>query len=427
MSPSNLSRRHFLFTSLPSSGAALLAPSVALGIASNAEDRADSAPEREQWLAFVERVSNPVLEALSKHELRRRMPVESAPGLRDERAVGTHLEAFARLLSGLAPWLELEPSPSETPGETALRTRYRSWSQQAIASALDPASPDYMRFGESAQTLVDSSFLGLALLRAPKQLLNTMESGTRTRFVTALESERTVQAPLNNWLLFAALNELLLRRMEVFWDRNRIQYALQEHQTWYLGDGTYGDGPQYHADFYNSFVIHPYLLALMDELHDEPAWAGMASSILDRARRYALIQERSISPGGEFPVLGRSITYRGGAFHLLADISRRRLLPSILSPAGVRSALTAVQQRTLNAPGTFSPEGWLQIGLAGHQPSLGERYISTGSLYLCSAPWLPLGLEPADPFWSGAAVSWTQKSIWSGHDAPPDHALDTHP
>jgi hypothetical protein len=91
----------------------------------------------------------------------------------------------------------------------------------------------------------------------------------------------------------------------------------------------------------------------------------------------------------------------------------------------VRCALNAVQQRTLNATGTFSAEGWLQIGLAGHQPSLGERYISTGSLYLCSVAFLPLGLDPKDAFWFDAAAPWTQKSIWSGHDAIPDHAMDT--
>jgi hypothetical protein len=405
----------------------MLAPNLTSAMGSNAENQVTAVPHREQWLAWLERVSNPVLEALSRRELRRKMPVEAAAGLRDERAVGTHLEALARLLAGLAPWLELEPSPEESPQETALRARYRTWSQQAIASALDPSSPDFMRFGESAQTLVDSSFLGLALLRAPKQLLDTMESGTRARLITALESERMVQAPLSNWLLFAALNEVLLRRFGVFWDRMRIDFALREHQSWYLGDGTYADGPQYHADFYNSFVIHPYLLSLMDELHDDPAWISMTPSVVDRARRYAAIQERSISPTGEFPVLGRSITYRGGAFHLLADVARRHLLPPVISPAAVRCALTAVQQRTLNAAGTFSPEGWLQIGLAGHQPSLGERYISTGSLYLCSAAWLPLGLNAADPFWSGTAADWTQKSVWSGNDALPDHAMDAQP
>lgn len=423
MSRKHLSRRNFLVSGLSASGAAVLLPGLTAGAASAEQRNAGSIPDREQWINFVERVSNPVLEALSRQQLRRTMPVEASAGHRQERAVGSPLEALGRLLSGLAPWLELDLSAAESPEETALQARYRSWAQQALASAIDPSSPDYMRFGQSGQTLVDSSFLALALLRAPKQLLDTMTPATRAQLISALESERKIQAPLSNWLLFSALNETLLRRLGAAWERPRIDYALKEHQSWYLGDGTYGDGPQYHADFYNSYVIHPYLLALMDELHDEPAWRDMAPAIIERARRYAAIQERTISPAGEFPVLGRSITYRAGAFHLLADVSRRHLLPPSVIPGAVRCALTAVQQRTLTPLGTFSPGGWLQIGLAGHQPSLGENYISTGSLYLCSAVWLPLGLPPTDPFWSDPAADWTQKKVWAGLDAPADHAI----
>jgi hypothetical protein len=380
---------------------------------------------RAQWLAWLDQVSRPVLEALAANNLRRTMPVEAVSGHQSERAVGTHLEAFARLLAGIAPWLELDPTPSESPSETTLRTRYRTLARQSLANALDPASPDHMAFGASGQTLVDSSFLSLALLRAPRQLIATLSPTTRTRLIAALVAERTIQPPFNNWLLFAALNEALLRRLDAPWDRLRIDYALREHQSWYLGDATYGDGPHFHADFYNSYVIHPYLLALMDEVRTDSAFTALAAPILARARRYAAIQERVISPTGEFPVLGRSITYRAGAFHLLADIALRHELPETLNTAAVRSALTAVQLRTLTPPGTFDSKGWLQIGLAGHQPSLAETYISTGSLYLASAVWLPLGLAPADPFWQSPAADWTQKAIWSGKDAPADHALDS--
>ena len=38
-------------------------------------------------------------------------------------------------------------------------------------------------------------------------------------------------------------------------------------------------------------------------------------------------------------------------------------------------------------------EGWLRVGLGGHQPGIAEAYISTGSLYLCTAAFLPLGLS----------------------------------
>jgi hypothetical protein len=150
----------------------------------------------------------------------------------------------------------------------------------------------------------------------------------------------------------------------------------------------------------------------------------MRASIRQRARRYAAMQERLIAPDGSYPAIGRSITYRCGAFHLLADAARRNILPETLTPPQVRCALSAVMQRTLEPPGTFSPEGWLQIGLAGHQPGLGETYISTGSLYLLSVAWLPLGLSPAAPFWSQPAQPWTSQIIWSGKNINADHAQD---
>jgi hypothetical protein len=75
------------------------------------------------------------------------------------------------------------------------------------------------------------------------------------------------------------------------------------------------------------------------------------------------------------------------------------------------------------APGTFDGKGWLTIGFAGHQPAIGESYISTGSCYLCATGLLPLGLTPADPFWAGDAAPWTSKKIWIGQDLPADHAI----
>ena len=94
-----------------------------------------------------------------------------------------------------------EASTGETAKATALRNQYRDSALAGITSALDPASPDYMHFGESSQTLVDSSFLALALLRAPKQLLQKLDATTQQRLAAALVTQRQVQPPFNNWLL----------------------------------------------------------------------------------------------------------------------------------------------------------------------------------------------------------------------------------
>lgn len=398
-------------------------PATAKELGAKRQAEGDGKADRAFWIEMVERVSEPVLRAMHDRRLRAEMPVEAVAGQEGARAVGTHLEAFGRLLAGLAPWLELEATPGEDARETALRERYRGWAVEALRSAVDPASPDCMRFGESGQTLVDASFLALAMLRAPRRLIATMDETTRRRVVGAMVREREVLPPFNNWLLFAAMNEALLMKLGAAWDKVRVEFALRELQAWYVGDGNYGDGPEFHADFYNSFVIQPYLLQLMDTLGGEAAaWKEMRTEVLQRAQRYAAIQERIISPNGEYPVLGRSITYRAGAFHLLADVAHRRALPGSIMPEQVRCAFTAVQRRTLEASGTFSRAGWLQIGLAGHQPGLGEGYISTGSLYLCSVAWLPLGLAQSDRFWSGPETAWTQRLAWGGQDLPADHA-----
>jgi len=420
MSKPTPNRRSFLLGSLAAGATATLP------VEARASDTAPAPKQdRTYWLQQMERVSYPVLTALKNRDLRRRMPVEAAPGHAHAREIGTHLEALGRLLSGLAPWLELEPTTIEDPQETALRKHYRDYALAGITSALDPSSPDHMPFGESDQTLVDSSFLALALLRAPKQLLEKLDATTQRRLAEALITERKIKPPLNNWLLFAAMNEALLMTLQGPWDRTIVDYALREHQSWYLGDGTYGDGPHFHWDFYNSFVIQPYLLQLMDTIGDRsPFWASMHSAIHERAQRYAAIQERMIAPDGSYPAIGRSITYRCGAFHLLADVSRRNMLSQGLTPPQARCALSAVIARTLEPDGTFSSDGWLQIGLAGHQPDLGETYISTGSLYLCSAAFLPLGLPPVEAFWAGPPQPLTSQTIWSGKNLQADHAHD---
>jgi hypothetical protein len=383
--------------------------------------------DRSQWLAIVERVAEPVLAAISRQKLRATMPVEAAPGLAAERSQCTHLEAVGRLLAGLAPWLEAAPGPTEIEAgaaEEKLRSRYREWARLAIGYGTDPGSPDALNFGGNPQSVVDAAFLALAVVRAPNQLWQALDSATRDRLVSALLKTRKIQPPFDNWLLFSAMIEAFFAKFGQPWDTMRIDYALREHQEWYKGDGVYGDGPDLHWDYYNSFVIHPLLLNVLDAVAPvTDRWNFLRKSIADRARRYAAIEERLISPEGTFPPIGRSLAYRFGALHLLAEMSLRRDLPEGVAPAQVRAAMTAVMTRMMAAPGTFDDHGWLTIGFAGHQPSIGESYISTGSLYLCSAAWLPLGLDATDPFWRAPAQPWTAKKAWSGVDVPADHAI----
>jgi hypothetical protein len=363
------------------------------------------------------RIARPVLEAAAEGQLAERLPSHDWEAQRRDFAA---LEAFGRTLVGLAPWLELGPGEDE---EGRLRAQFLSLALRGLEQTGRLASEGKMNFSKGGQPLVDAAFLAQALLRAPTQLWARLAPADQQRLVAALKATRVIKPGESNWLLFSAMVETALWRFTGDCNRGPIDYALRRHEEWYLGDGVYGDGPEYHSDHYNSYVIQPMLATVADLGPPSEALDRQRPLLRARAQRYASFQERLISPEGTFPVLGRSSAYRFGALQQLSDTALRHALAPELSPGAVRCALTAVIRRVAEAPGTFDAQGWLQVGAVGHQPSIRERYISTGSLYLCLAGLLHLGLPPQDPFWTAPAAPWTQQRIWSGEDVPAEHAL----
>lgn len=417
MSDSRLPRRSFLAAT---TGAAAFA-TLPHADASAAQEPRLPTDDRTAWVDRLTRLATPVLEHLAQNRLRAAMPVESGPGGRNRQSV-THLEAVGRLLAGLGPWLDADAPDAPLP-EREGRLHLRTLVVDGLRVATDPGAADRLNFTDGGQPLVDAAFLAQALLRMPSVWMDC-DGTLQQRLIDDLVSTRAIRPGFNNWLLFSATIEAFLASIGQPWDRMRVDYALRQHAQWYKGDGIYGDGPEFHWDYYNGYVIHPMLLDVLDTCAPRDAgWKTLHEAALPRARRYAAIQERLVAPDGSFPAIGRSLPYRCGAFQPLAQMALRRDLPDGVTPPQARAALDAVIRRTLDAPATFDDNGWLRIGLCGHQPALGESYISTGSLYLCSVAFLPLGLPPADPFWAAPPEPWTGLKVWRGEPIPIDRAL----
>jgi len=391
------------------------------GLAQPAAPAPTPAGDRAFWMEMLRKVAEPVVANLAAGQLREKMPVEALSRNVADRRKYTHLEAIGRTLSGLAPWLELADRPTQ---ENEMAARLANQARQGLAHAVRAGGPDFIDFTVGGQCLVDAAFLCHAFLRSPKELWQKLDETTRTRLIESIKSTRRFKPPQSNWLLFSAMVETFLAFAGAEWQTQPIDTALTAFQQWYKGDGVYGDGKDFHWDYYNSYVIGPFLIDILENIGKSSGqWSAQLEPVRTRARRYAAIQERLIAADGSFPVIGRSIAYRCGAFQMLAQMALRRELPEGVTPAQVRGALTAVIRKTLEAPGTFDANGWLTVGLGGHQPSLGENYISTGSLYLCTFAFLPLGLRAADPFWSDPPADWTARKVWAGQDMPADHAL----
>lgn len=390
------------------------------GVKAQQPKQPTGAQDRVVWVETLTKLADPVLTNLAEGTLKKNMPGES---LDPSRNKFSHLEAVGRLICGISPWLEL--GPDNTP-EGKIREKYIKLAVKGLKNAVDPKSPDYLIFGEPYQPLVDAAFLAQGLLRAPKQLWGNMDEKTRERMITELKRSRGIKPSANNWLLFASMVEAALLEFTGECDLERLTYGVYKFRDeWYKGDAMYGDGPKFHMDYYNSFVIHPMLtdvLIIMNKHNMEGA--DFLETQLLRHGRYAAQLERFISPEGTFPVVGRSIVYRIGAFHALGQASLMHILPSPISPSQVRCALTAVIRNMFSSPANFDTNGWIKVGFnGGNQLRISEYYINTGSAYLCATGLLPLGLPATDGFWSAPYTEWTNLRAWKGKNVEADHAI----
>jgi hypothetical protein len=215
--------------------------------------------ERQYLVKTLTHIADPVLLSLSKNELRKYMPVEAKAGVTD-RPQFTYLEAFGRLVSGMAPWLELGPDDSP---EGIVRKKYITLIHTCIDNATNPSAPDFMNFKEGKQPLVDAAFLAQAFLRAPNQLWKPLDEKVKGQVIDALKSSRVIEPYNSNWLLFSAMVEAALLKFDGACNDEVIDHAINKHFEWYNGDGLYGDGPNFHWDYYNSYVIQPMMIEIL--------------------------------------------------------------------------------------------------------------------------------------------------------------------
>jgi hypothetical protein len=180
------------------------------------------------------------------------------------------------------------------------------------------------------------------------------------------------------------------------------------------GDGAYGDGPQFHWDYYNSFVIQPMLLDVLDACRDESAaWKDLAGRVEPRARRYAAVLERLIAPDGTFPPIGRSIAYRFGALQVLAQIALRRALPDSVSPR----RCAAPSRRSFAARSRCRERLTSKAGCVSASPVISPASASDTSRRKplpCAVGLLPLGLPASDDFWSARRSRGRQRARGQG-------------
>lgn len=380
--------------------------------------------DRAYWVELLAKISAPVLSNMCKGELRKNMPMQFSPVWDNRNKEVAYMEAFGRLIAGIAPFLKL---PIDDTKEGQLRKQLLEQTRQSLVHSVDPNSPDYLYWGSptARQPLVDAAFIAQGLLIAPEVLWEPLDATTKQRYIHEFKKMRQIEPYKSNWLLFAAIIETFLLHIGEEIDAARIDTAIDSIISWYAGDGWYKDGDVFHFDHYNGYVIQPMLTEV---LRVNVAKGRKDKALIDtankRMQRYAQFQERFISPEGYYPVFGRSSTYRAGLFWPLVKLAYEEQLPKEIEPAQVRCGLTAVLKH-LFVPSSFTKEGCLTLGLVGdQQAAIADVYTNTGSLYITSFVFWALGLPASHPFWSAPFTEWTQRKAWSGKPFAKDYAVN---
>ncbi|KQN06953.1 DUF2264 domain-containing protein [Sphingomonas sp. Leaf25] len=418
-----MERREFL-GALAGGGAAALAS----GATAQSGGTLPTGGDDRAWLlALLDRMATPILGPMSRGQLQRTWTPAVSPTWDGRPLKVAYLEAFARLIDGIAPWLAL---PDSDDAEGRLRRRLRNHTLDAFARSVDPNSPDRLGWDIGGQTLVDSAYFTSALLRAPKALWDPLDTATKRRIVEAIKRQRSVSPPYQNWLLFACMNEAFLFSIGEDWDPMRVDMTIKLFAgDWYAGDGWYNDGAGFHFDYYNSYVIHPMMVQILDVLAKGGASFNNLKPqaefdrALKRMQRFGEHLERMIGPDGAYAAIGRSLTYRIAAHQVLGVLAWRGWLPETLPGGQVRAATLAAARRVFADPGNFDANGYLTIGFTRAQPTLGDWYSNAGSMYIASEGLVALGLPASDPYWTAPALPWTMRRAYAGQDFRKDYPV----
>ena len=372
------------------------------------------------WVSTLQKIAFPVLNNLSKASLRKNMPYES---LTADNQKFSYFSAFARVFNGIAPWLELGPDTSQ---EGQIREKYTYLTLKSIANAINSKSNDFILFIEPKQSLIDVALFAQGLLRAKNQIWLNLPMKVQARIIRELKSTRVIAPYENHWLLYTAMIEAALLEFTGECDKQRLTYGISKFRDeYYLGDGVYSDGTDMDVGYYNSFVIHPMLNDILTVMRKYGLRDGEFLDVqFMRSSRLSSQLERTISPEGTYPLLGKSLAYRCGIFQLLSQAALLKILPRNINPAQVRSALTKVLKTQFENDKNFNEDGWLVMGLYGPQIDICEEDINTGTLYSCCAVFLALGLDSNDDFWTAPAAEWSSVKAWKGDKIQKDQIFD---
>ncbi|KAI9278181.1 hypothetical protein BC943DRAFT_364023 [Umbelopsis sp. AD052] len=324
----------------------------------------------------------PLLPAFSSGAARVR--VEQGGAHFDDAAAD--LEGFARPLWGIVPFV-------------AGGGKFEHWDlyHRGLTNGTDPDHPEYWgTVGDRDQRQVELAAIGFAMALIPEQFWEPLSEKAKENMVVYLRHGRDMDYPVCNWRFFRVLVDLGLKTVGAQYNVKMTKEYLDDVDSYYLGDGYYGDGVEkFKMDYYNPWAFHFYGLIYAKVCPED---SERQKRYRERTRIFAEQFQHWFADDGSCIPFGRSLVYRfacGSYWAALAFADEEAL------PWGVIKGLYMRHMRWwTKQPISRLNSGVLSLGYAYPNSFVCENYNSPQSPYWAMKAFLPLALPSTHPFWT---------------------------
>jgi hypothetical protein len=351
------------------------------------------------WIKYFNKIINPIFNNFNKNNFQEEFIKNAEYGnYWDKRPKEwSFMELICRILVGLSFHLE----KNKELFNQSIKIIYRIFDEQ------DKLFINWIHNKENRQPMVEIAYLCQTFLNCPKLW---QEIKIKNKILKTMEMISLIEPYQNNWILFETLILIFLQKNNIITDKiknNKIYQNLEQFDKLYIGDGWYSDGKSFMFNYYNSFVIYPFLLQIHLELKHPKL-----KIIIERMQLQTIFLEKFIHPDGTFPIFGRSPVYRLACFNCLTYLIYYNLLPKELNYGNIRELLTKIIINFFEGNQNFTKENYLTLGFNGNQKEIANNYSNTGSCYLTLIPFMVLNLEDNHPFWKENKEKEKEKSSW---------------
>ena len=312
----------------------------------------------------------------------------------DRAAIG--LEGFSRPLWALVPfWCG-----------GGKDTEFVKIYQNGLINGTDPNHEEYWGgFHPFDQRFVEMAAISYGLILTPEILWDPLDDEQKNNLAKWLYGINEYELPICNWILFAVLVNIALKKRGMKYDAQKLEMYLDGLEKFYLGDGWYCDGDSQQKDYYVSFAIHFYsLFYAMVMGEDDPQRAQLYK---DRALEFGRDFAYWFDDEGTALPFGRSLTYRFSQIAFYSICLCADVYP--YSVGEIKGMIVRHLQDWMSRP-IFDADGVLTIGYGYPNLVMAERYNSCGSPYWSMKTFAMLMLPDDHPFWSAKALEMPKLS-----------------